>query len=784
MLKKWIPLVSIVLIACQSQPKIENIEEVAIIPQPTSLTLGDGYFVINDKTELLLLGEVSEISPVVRYFNSVLEGSSGFALSVDNTTENEIQENSILLELKAGNKKSEAYTLNVTDKGIAIKAESASGLFYGIQSLKQLMPTQLSAGTVQKDIPVVIPAVSIIDEPRFGWRGYMLDVSRHFFGVEDVKRVLDFMAEMKLNRFHWHLADDQGWRIEIKNYPKLTSVGAWRMDYNVTDESISNWWGRPVQQPGETPTYGGFYTQKEIKEIVAYAKALFIEVVPEIDMPGHSQATIAAYPEISCTGGPFYVATGGVYKDNTYCPGKEVTFKFVRDVLGEVMDLFPFNYIHIGGDECNKLSWKKDPDCQRRIKDEGLLDEHELQSYFIKRVEDIVNARGKDMIGWDEILEGGLAPNATVMSWRGEKGGIAAARAGHDVIMTPNKYCYLDLKQGHDDLEPNLGYSYSFLKDAYEYKIISDSLTQEQGRHVLGVQGNLWTESIGDWGKLTYMTFPRLYAIAENGWTAEKSKNWMGFTRRLLPQFRRLDAEGERYATSAFNVWIEHEGNNGGIDISMKTEVEGLDIYYTLDGSIPTMNSNKYESTFPIDKTTVIKATTFLDGVQIGNISEMSFPVHKAYGAQVVYNSPTSKQKSTAGVSALVDLNYAKLNAGDPAWQGINGDVELDVVFDTLTEIEKFKMTTLRMTISGIYLPENVEVYGSKDGKSFTKLGETEQILASHTQGRNKVTTEVSFPKTIVKAMRIKAKSVNPIPEGHHRAGSASRISIDELVVY
>lgn len=784
MLKKWIPLLSIILIACQPQPQIENIEKVSIIPQPTSLTLGEGYFVISNNTKLLLSGEPSEIEPVVKYFNSVLEGSSGFTLAATNSTDKDIPNNGILLELKLGDKKSEAYSLKVTDKGIAIRAESPVGLFYGIQSLKQLMPTQLTTEKVQQEIPVVIPAVSIKDKPRFGWRGYMLDVSRHFFGVEDVKRVLDFMAEMKLNRFHWHLADDQGWRIEIKNYPKLTSVGAWRMDYNVTDESVSNWWGRPVQQPGEKPTYGGFYTQKEIKEIVAYAKGLYIEVVPEIDMPGHSQAAIAAYPEISCTGGPFYVATGGVFKDNTYCPGKEVTFKFVEDVLGEVMDLFPYDYLHIGGDECNKLSWKKDPDCQKRIKEEGLLDEHELQSYFIKRVEQVVNARGKNMIGWDEILEGGLAPNATVMSWRGEKGGIAAARAGHDVIMTPAKYCYLDLKQGHDDLEPNLGYSYSFLKDAYEYKIISDSLTKEQGKHVLGVQGNLWTESISDWSKLTYMTFPRIFAIAENGWTAEKSKNWKDFTGRLLSQFKRLDADGERYATSAFNVWISHEGNGKSIDISMKTEVEGLDIYYTLDGSDPSLNSNKYESTFSIDKTTLIKTTTFLDGRQVGNVSEMRFPVHKAYGAKVVYNSPTAKQKSTKGVSALVDLNYAKLNAGDPAWQGINGDVALEVVFDEPVEIEKFEMTALRMTIHGTYLPENVEIFGSQDGKSYTKLGTKEQLQASHTQGRNKVTTEVSFPKTNVKSVRIKAKSVNPIPEGHHKAGSASRILIDELVIY
>jgi hexosaminidase len=589
---------------------------------------------------------------------------------------------------------------------------------------------------------------------------------------------------MKLNRFHWHLADDQGWRLQIKNYPKLTSVGAWRVDYNTHDENVSNWWGRPVQKKGDEATYGGFYTQRDIKEIVAYAKERFIEVIPEIDMPGHSQAAIAAYPEISCTGGPFYVATGGVYKDNTYCPGKEVTFKFVEDVLKEVMDLFPFEYIHIGGDECSKLSWEVDPDCQKRMEDEGLADEHELQSYFIKRVEEMINAGGKNMIGWDEILEGGLAPNATVMSWRGENGGIASARAGHDVIMTPSKYCYLDLKQGHDDLEPNLGYSYSFMKDAYEYKIISDSLTEDQGKHVLGVQGNLWTESLADWDKLAYMTFPRIYAIAENAWTSESSKSWQGFTDRLQTQFKRLDSQGERYATSAFNVWIDHKGTGKSIAVNLKTELDDLDIYYTLDGSAPSGNSMKYESEFTIDKTSTLKATSFKNGKQVGNVSEKYFPIHKGVGAKVVYRTPYDKGKSAGGQNALIDLNYGMLTQGDKAWQQFNGDVEVDLVFSEVVEIEKLELTSLRFTISGIYPPEFVEVLGSEDGKSYKTLGKTNQLLESHIQGRNKILTTVTFPKTSLKYIRVKAKSINPLPEGHHRAGTPSRIMVDEIVLY
>lgn len=652
-----------------------------------------------------------------------------------------------------------------------------------MQSLGQLLPVSFFSGEKQSNIDWGVPVVTIKDKPAFKWRGYMLDVSRHFFDKEEVKDVIDFMAEVKLNRFHWHLSDDNGWRIEIKKYPKLTDIGAWRVDYNAKDENTSNWWGRPRQKEGDKATYGGFYTQEDIKEIVAYAKEKYIEIIPEIDMPGHSLAAIAAYPEISCSEGPFYVGTGGVVRNNTYCPGKEVTFEFVENVLGEVMDLFPFNYMHIGGDECNKEAWAVDPDCQKRMKEEGLKDLHELQSYFVTRVEKIVNARNKNMIGWDEILEGGLAPNATVMSWRGEKGGIAAARHGNDVIMTPSRYCYLDLKQGDDDLEPNLGYAYTFLKDTYNYKIISDSLTKEQGKHVLGIQGNLWTESITNWSQLTYMTFPRLYAVAENGWTAQEAKDWNGFTDRLLTQMKRLKEKGERLATSAYNVRIDHVGHKEGfIDISLKTEVDGLDIYYTLDGSEPTLTSIKYKKPFLIKSTTTVKATSFKKGEQTGNVSEKKFPVHKAVGADVIYHSPNIKGGKEIG--GLVDLNYAKLSRGDKKWNEFMGDLDVDLIFKEPKEVASVEITSLRFTNSSVYVPEYIEVYGSKDGNSFTKLSEVNLLEESHTQGRNKVKTIINFDKTLLKSIKVKAKSVNPIPEGHRRVGGPSRILIDELIVY
>lgn len=775
--KLFCGLIAILMIASCAKKELQ-LGEISIMPLPADVIEGEGHFEINANT--IVSVENKEQRGIAETFFKQFEKVSGWIPEIQQGIDKEG------ITFRTDNSMdNEAYELQINKTNIEIKATSGAGFFYGLQSLKQLLPASFYSQNLQSNVVWGIPVVTIKDKPAFKWRGYMLDVSRHFFDKEQIKDVIDFMAEVKLNRFHWHLSDDQGWRLEIKKYPRLTEVGAWRVDYNITDESLSNWWGRPVQKEEDKATYGGFYTQEDIKEIVAYAKERYVEIIPEIDMPGHSLAAIAAYPEISCTGGPFYVGTGGVSKDNTYCPGKETTFEFVEGVLGEVMKLFPFEYIHIGGDECNKLAWKADPDCQKRIKDENLADEDELQSYFIKRVEKMVNAQHKKMIGWDEILEGGLAPNATVMSWRGEKGGIAAARAGHDVIMTPFKYCYLDLKQGDDDLEPNLGYGYSFLKDAYHYKVISDSLTQDQGRHVLGIQGNLWTESISDWSKLTYMTFPRLYAIAENGWTQGKSKDWKSFTERLLYQFSRFDEQGVRYATSAFNAGMGHSGKaEGVIDISLKSEVEDLEIYYTLDGSTPSLNSIKYEGEFSIDTTTTVKATTFLHGRQVGNISEKHFPIHKAFGAEVVYHSDVINPKEASEIDKLVDLNYGKLHRWNPNWQVNKGDLEVDLIFPEPIEVEKLEMTSLRFTIGGIYVPEQIAIYGSEDGKSYDKIGEVRQLEESHIQGRNKVKSYIGFDKTLVKSIKIKAKSVNPIPEGHHQANVASKILVDEVVIY
>lgn len=756
-------LLSFLLFACTE--KTVWVEEPNLVPLPAELSRGEGHFEIDHQT--IISVENEEQQTMAESFALGFQEVAGWTPAVEVGAEGDIV---FTTEAALG---SEAYVLEVTAEKISIKASTGAGFFYALQSLKQLLPPVFYSDNLQAEVRWGIPAVVIRDEPSFSWRGYMLDVSRHFFDKAQVKEVLDFMAELKLNRFHWHLTDDQGWRIEIKSYPKLTEVGAWRMDYRVTDETVSNWWGRPMQKPGEKPTYGGFYTQEDIQEIVAYAKERFIEVIPEIDMPGHAQATIAAYPEIGCINKAAYVATGGVFKNNTYNPGKEATFEFAEKMLNEVMDLFPYDYVHIGGDECNKDQWRIDPDAQARMKAEGLDNVEELQSYFIKRVEKIINDRGRIMIGWDEILEGGLAPNATVMSWRGEEGGLKSVEMGHEVIMTPNKYCYIDLKQGHDDLEPNLGYSQVLLSTAYSYQVIPDQLPEEKRKLIKGIQANMWTESISDWGKLTYMTYPRLHAIAETAWTSQSNKNWDNFIDRLYPQLERLDAQNTRYAVSAFSPWIDHQGKDGGVEISMKTEANGLDIYYTLDGTEPSLQSQKYTAPFLIRETSTIKAQAYKGEEPIGYLSEMAFPVHKAAGAQVV-KPETAK---------LTDLDYAKLHISDPNWVEFSDGLEVELRFNEPKEVSQVSFNALRYTITAVYPPERLELYGSEDGQTFTKLAELDQTELSHIQGRNKIRSTLSFSPTQVKVLRLVGQELNPVPEGHHTAGRKARIKIDEVVV-
>jgi hexosaminidase len=509
----------------------------------------------------------------------------------------------------------EGYELDVSTRGVRIRAATPAGLFYGVRTLIALLPPEIE-GRVTRQIPWEAPAVKISDYPRFAWRGLLLDVSRHFFSKEFLKKHIDQMAKYKLNVIQLHLTDDQGWRVEIKGLPELTRTGAWRVP------RLGRWGLREPPREGEPATEGGFYTQDDVREIVAYAKERFVTVLPEIEMPGHAMAALASYPEISCTGGPFRVNPGSDFyrkEDNALCPGNEKTFEFVDRVLSEVAALFPSQYIHIGGDECFKGFWKQCPKCQRRITEEHLKGEDELQSYFIRRVEKILESKGKRLIGWDEILEGGLAPNATVMSWRGTAGGIAAAKMNHQVVMTPNGSTYLDYYQGDPALEPD-SFSRLLLSTCYRFEPVPEDVDP---KFILGGQGNLWSEFVPNPRHAEYMTWPRALALAEVLWSPKGKRDWDGFVNRVERNFERLDAAETNYSRAMYDVAMAPVRTAGGkLAVRMTTELSGCDIYYTFDGT----NPDKFLSKYPGEAVEVpadawfIKAIAYRNGRPCGRL--------------------------------------------------------------------------------------------------------------------------------------------------------------------
>ncbi|HVM48343.1 MAG TPA: beta-N-acetylhexosaminidase [Candidatus Acidoferrum sp.] len=511
----------------------------ALMPVPQKMECREGAFVLTPKTRI----EVNRASQDTgQFLADALRKATGYQLMQISSAHPRSPRGAITLTTNDANAAlgPEGYELTVAPDSVVIRAPAAAGLFYGVQTLLQLLPPETCATNRAKAAACQIPCVQIQDQPRFKWRGFMLDVARHFFTKAEVKQLLDEMAAQKLNRFHLHLTDDQGWRIEIKSYPRLTQVGAWREEagFDLDPKLSTNY-----RADGK---YGGYYTKADLRDIVAYAAARHITVVPEIEMPGHSCAALAAYPELSCTGGPYTPNTKGGVFAGVYCAGKDETFDFLQNVLAEVMEIFPGPYIHIGGDEVPKDNWKKCPRCQDRMKQEGLKTEHELQSYFIRRIEKFINSKGRTLIGWSEIREGGLAQNAVVMDWIG--GAVEAAGAGHDVVMSPTKFCYLDYYQStNHDAEPKAIGGYLPLSKVYSFDPMPAGLDAQHQSHILGGQGNLWTEYVPNFKHAQYMIFPRLCAIAEVTWSPASSHNWEDFTRRLQTQFQRFDAQGVNY---------------------------------------------------------------------------------------------------------------------------------------------------------------------------------------------------------------------------------------------
>lgn len=527
----------------KTTPKIQQLspeeiaERYAVIPLPKVMIPKENDFHLTPQTAITC-AENEETQSVVLFFTQLVQQAAGIALKKAASATGTGLIHFVINEQVTG--PAGSYRLSVTPERVEIQSANALGLFYGVQTLRQLLPPEIESPQPVPNVTWTIPCVEIQDEPRFSYRGLLLDVGRHFFPVEFIKKYIDVIAMYKMNTLHWHLTEDQGWRIEIKKHPKLTQIGAFRA------ETVIGHAGRPpLKYDGQR--YGGFYTQEEIKAIVKYAESRFVIIIPEIEMPGHSFAALAAYPELGCTGGPYAVQTRWGVHHEVYCAGNDQVFQLLEDVLSEVIELFPGKYIHIGGDECPKKRWQKCPKCQARIQAEGLKDEHELQSYFIRRIEKFLLSKDRYLIGWDEILEGGLAPQATVMSWRGMKGGIEAARQGHNVIMTPTSHCYLDYYQTDPAGEPLAIGGFLPLKKVYSLEPVPEELNEQEGKHIIGAQGNVWTEYIATPEHAEYMTFPRACALAEVAWTPKAKKNWKFFQIRLAANQRHLKARKVNY---------------------------------------------------------------------------------------------------------------------------------------------------------------------------------------------------------------------------------------------
>ena len=630
LLKKLFFTLSIFLIAMSCQQAEKNItvssDSISVIPQPQLIEAFEGLFTIDKNTKIQYQGELKNVA---------------IALSEQLNTKNAVAEfkgeteNQIVLSIIENEKlEKEGYELTIDKNGIKIEGDAA-GVFYGVQTLTQLV--------AEADSKIVVPYVHIIDNPRFEWRGMHLDVSRHFFNKEFVKDYIDILAKHKLNVFHWHLTDDQGWRIAIDKYPKLTEVAAWRRGDGKAP------WEYDINGVEEgKPKYGGFYTKDDIREVVAYAKERFVTVVPEIELPGHTWSVLHAYPNLSCTGKDWHRGKVWSFSD-PFCAGNEETFAFLENVLTEVIDLFPSAYIHIGGDETQKTRWEACAKCQGRMKAENLKDEEELQSYFIKRIEKFVTSKGRKIIGWDEILEGGLAPEATVMSWRGEEGGIEAAKQNHDVIMTPSSKLYFNKAQ-NDPVSEGIGHPQVLdLQTVYNYNPVPATLSIDQKKHIKGVQACLWTEYVFTEEIAIERLFPRLLALSEIAWVADESKDWNHFQGKLTKHLTYLDKQNLHYFIAAPTSTGMSSFTGDSLVIMLDTPLQGAKIYYTLDGTDPTDKSSLYDVSIVITNNVILKAKTVLPSGKASDVFEKGY-------ARIAYQEATNLESTSEGLL----LNYYK----------------------------------------------------------------------------------------------------------------------------
>jgi hexosaminidase len=730
-----------------------------VIPKPVKTSAINNKFSLNPKT-VIVANNTNSFE--VKFLKESIKQQTGLELTIKNAHRIGSRIH-LILEPESQFPNKEAYQLNILGDRIAIYASTNQGLFYGIQTLLQLIPFTTNATEIKLD------NLMMDDIPKFQWRGMHLDVSRHFFSKEFIKKYIDYLAMYKMNTFHWHLTDDQGWRIEIKKYPKLTEVGASRNGSMI---------GHYTDQTFDDIRYGGFYTQEEIKEIVAYAKERHITVVPEIEMPGHALAALASYPEFSCTGGPFEVGKSWGVLEDVFCP-KDETFTFLENILTEVMALFPSEYIHIGGDECPKVRWKSCPHCQKRIKDENLKDEHELQSYFIQRIEKFVNSKGRKIIGWDEILEGGLAPNAAVMSWRGTEGGIAAAKEKHFVVMSPGSHCYFDHYQGEPKNEPIAFGGYTNVEKVYSFNPIPKELSEEESKYILGAQANVWTEYINTPEHVEYMVFPRIAALAEVLWGTSNPNEYKVFETRLIQHFERYEKKGINYSKAIFEVTSKVQPAENGVAFELKS-VNPSGIKYTTDGSEPNTNSISYEKPIFVTKNQTIKAAYFENGKAKSATIEQPFFITKSTGKEIKLEHQPHENYGIGGPFTLVDGMKGNPSKFGRDWLGFWGkDLNATIDLEKSETISKISINTLLSEGSWIYYPKEIQFLVSNDGINYQSI----QIISQKEIETKKGKVVIEFPKLKAKFIKIVAINNGIIVDGKPGAGSNSWLFVDEISV-
>jgi hexosaminidase len=675
------------------------------------------------------------------------------------------------------NLRAEAYKLEVNSNRILISSKRSAGFLYGIETLRQLLPAAIESSDLVFNVDWSIPNLTIEDQPRYSYRGLMLDVTRHFFEIEYLKKTIDRLAMLKLNVLHLHLVDDQGWRIEIKKYPKLTEVGAWRVD-----QEDKNWDERSKTSVDEKGTYGGFYTQDELKDLVAYAAIKNVEIIPEIEMPAHVSSAIASYPELSCHQRPIGVPSGGVWPiTDIYCAGKEHTFEFLENVLEEVMAIFPSKYIHVGGDEATKTNWAECADCKKRMRSENLENVEELQSYFIKRMERFINAKGKKLISWDEILEGGIAPEATVMSWRGTKGGVEAAKQGYDVIMTPGTHCYFDHYQGPQNEEPLAFGGYTPLSKVYSFDPLVEGMTEAEAKHVLGGQANLWSEQIKTETHSEYMIFPRLAALSETLWSPIESRNWEDFSSRIATMFDRYDYLEINYAKSAYLVLqdVHIDMDTKQVSLALKNEFMNSDIRYTFNKDKLTDSALKYTAPLILKESTEVHASLFKNDKPFGVAFNTSIEFHKAVGKKVIFKEIYDARYQGEGEFGMVNTLRGTKNFSDGHWQAWLGkDMEAVIDLGEETSIQEVILGTLENQGPGIYFPTSVTVYVSKDGKNYQKVGVEKRSYAKNPSFDLKE-FKISFEKQAVRYVKVFAKNLTKTPEG-----GGVWLFVDEIIIH